>query len=136
MGRTGSGIEVRARSIRLVFVYLGQPRRETIKVDGDPLLPTPANIKYVRGLSADLRKRLARGVFDDAAYCEFFPESEFARSMAMSAQQSLLESESELEEGTFGALADLWLMSKGRLAGATRSSPLACSTGIADCTGL
>ena len=84
------------------------------------MLPTPANIKYVRGLSADLRKRLARGVFDDAVYCEFFPESEFARSMAMSAQQSLLESESELEEGTFGALADLWLMSKGRLADATR----------------
>jgi len=120
VGRTGSGVEVRARSIRLVFVYLGQPRRETIRVDGDPLPPTPANIKYVRGLSADLRKRLARGVFDDAAYCEFFPESEFARSMAMSAQQSLLESESELEEGTFGALADLWLMSKGRLADATR----------------
>lgn len=102
MGRKGSGVEVRENSIRLTFVIDGESCRETLRAGGKPLAPTPANIKYANRLAADIRRRLEIGTFD---YAEFFPDSPKAEQET---------------PNTFGALAQLWLDSKGQLEAATR----------------
>jgi integrase len=50
MGRRGSGVEIRERSIRLSFVLDGAPERHTLMLNGAPMPPTPANIKYANRL--------------------------------------------------------------------------------------
>ena len=68
MGRAGSGVEVRERSIRFTFV-LGKP---TLHVNGQPALPTPANVKWAHRLAAEIRDRMRHGTFSMA---EYFPAS-------------------------------------------------------------
>lgn len=103
MGR-GDGVEVRPNSIRLYF--LDQHRREfreTLKVNGEPLKPTAANIAHARRVADRIRKEVALGTFNLA---EHFPHSKHASRAA---------------PASFGSLSDAWLASKGHLAAATRS---------------
>ena len=101
MGRIGSGVEARDSSIRIKFVYKGETIRERLMLDGKPIPPTPANLKYAERVAAAIRRRMAKGTFDLA---EFFPDSQRLKPT---------------EVQTFGQLADLWLQSKGRLSPAT-----------------
>lgn len=103
MGRIGSGVEARETSIRIQFVFDGEPRRERLTLNGKSLPPTPANLKYAGRVAADIRRRIAAGTFD---YAEFFPDSPHAKAGDTVA--------------TFGPLADLWLESKGQLEAATK----------------
>lgn len=98
----GLGIESRDSSIRLKFRYNGEVIRERLAVNGKSLAPTPANLKYATRVAAEIRRRIEIGNFEIA---EFFPTSKRAEH---SKPQS------------FGALADLWLQSKGQLEDATR----------------
>lgn len=66
MGRTGAGIEVRAKSIRFTFV----PGKPTLLVNGVPAAPTPANVKWAHRLAAEIRERMRFGTFSMA---EYFP---------------------------------------------------------------
>lgn len=66
MGRAGSGIEVRAKSIRFTFV----PGKPTLMVNGVPAAPTPANVKWAQRLAAEIRERMRYGTFSLA---EYFP---------------------------------------------------------------
>jgi integrase len=75
MGRVGSGVEVREGSIRLHFTYLGEARKETIKTDGKPMPPTPANVKYAHRLAAEIREKIRHDVF---RYADYFPASKSA----------------------------------------------------------
>jgi len=102
MSRTGSGVEVRKSCIRIKICHRGITIRERLTVNGQPVAPTPANLKYAQRVAAEIRRRIAKGTFELG---EFFPDSKL-----------LLPA----EVSTFGKLADLWLQSKGRLAGATR----------------
>lgn len=104
MGRSGSGVEVRDSSIRIKFVLDGKTIRERVTLNGKSLEPTPANIKYATRLAADVRRRIAQGIF---TFAEFFPDSPRAKAQ-------------DKEPETFGKLADLWLEAQGRLADATR----------------
>ena len=106
MARSGSGVEARGASIRIKFVYQGETIRERLLLDGKPLAPTPANLKYAERVAAEIRRRMARGTFELA---EFFPDSKRLKPT---------------EVQTFGSLADLWLQSKGRLSAATRDQYL------------
>lgn len=72
MGRVGDGVEVREKSIRLAFMLDGQECRETLKTDGQPLAPTPANVRYARRLAAEIRDRIRLGAF---VYADYFPAS-------------------------------------------------------------
>lgn len=74
MGSSG-GVEVRARSIRIHFTYEGKNLKETVKTDGEPLAPTPANVKYAKRLAAEIREKIKHGTF---AYADYFPASERA----------------------------------------------------------
>lgn len=72
MGRTGAGIEVRDTSIRLSFVWQGKPCKETLRTDGRPMAPTPANLKYAHRLAAEIREKIRHGAF---VYADYFPAS-------------------------------------------------------------
>lgn len=104
MGRNGSGVEVRERSIRLKFVCQGLAIRQTLTVNGKAMLPTPANVKYAHRLADEIRKKIGMGTFSMA---EYFPDSKQAQS-------------EQGDAATFGKLADLWHKSKGQMAAATR----------------
>ena len=75
MGRNGSGVEIRDTSIRISFVLNGKPRKETLKTDGKPMPPTPANVKYATRLAGEIRERIKHGTF---IYSEYFPASKNA----------------------------------------------------------
>ena len=101
MARSGSGVEARGASIRIKFVYKGETIRERLTLSGNPIAPTPANLKYAERVAAEIRRRISKGTFELA---EFFPDSQRLKPT---------------EVQTFGQLAALWLQSKGRLSLAT-----------------
>lgn len=72
MGRKGSGVEVRDRSIRLHFMFEGVRRFPTLMLNGASMLPTAPNIKYAHRLAAEIRDRIRHGTFELADY---FPAS-------------------------------------------------------------
>lgn len=72
MARTGDGVEIRDKSIRLSFSVDGEPRRYTLMIDGKPMPPTPANVKYARRLAIEIRERIRTGTYSDF---EYFPAS-------------------------------------------------------------
>lgn len=89
MGRVGDGVEIREKSIRISFVFEGKACRETLKTDGSPVSPTPANIKYARRLAAEIKDRIRLGVF---IYADYFPASQNAttgRSITVAEQLAL-----------------------------------------------
>jgi integrase len=75
MGRVGSGVEVRETSIRISFVWEGKPRKETLRTNGDPVAPTPANVKYAHRIAAEIKDRIKHGSF---VYADYFPASKTA----------------------------------------------------------
>jgi integrase len=72
MGRAGSGVEARDKSIRLHFTFEGKTRKETIKTDGKPMPPTPKNLVYAHKLAAEIREKIKHGTF---SYADYFPAS-------------------------------------------------------------
>ena len=58
-----TGVEAREKSIRLFFVHDGQEYRETIRVDGKPIAPTPANLKFATRLAREIRVKIEAGNF-------------------------------------------------------------------------
>ncbi len=71
MGRKGSGVEVRDKSIRLSFTVAGKQHRHTLKINAAPAAPTPGNIRYAHQLAQQIRDAIARGTFKLA---DFFPD--------------------------------------------------------------
>lgn len=72
MGRDGGGIRIRETSIQLGFTLDGRFQRHTLMVDGRPMPPTPANIKYATRLRGEILDRIRHGTFSLA---EYFPAS-------------------------------------------------------------
>lgn len=72
MGRSGSGVEKRENSIRLSFTVGGVAHKETLRTNGDPMLPTPANLKYAERLSREIRDKIRHDTFN---FAEYFPAS-------------------------------------------------------------
>lgn len=83
MGRAGSGVEVREKSIRLSFVFEGHPQRQTLMLNGAPMAPTPANVKYAHRLAREIRDRIKHGSFSMA---EYFPASGAGGTLTVAAQ--------------------------------------------------
>lgn len=67
-----NGVEIRPNSIRIKFVFEGKTHKPTLMVEGEPMLPTPANIKYANRLAVEIRERIKHAVFSMA---EYFPAS-------------------------------------------------------------
>lgn len=71
MGRNGTGVTPRKTSIQVAFTHDGHHRRLTLKRNGEPLPPTPPNIKYAERLVAEIRDRIRLGAF---SFAEYFPD--------------------------------------------------------------
>lgn len=68
----GKGVQVRARSIRVTFTLDGEQQHRTLLINGAPMAPTPANVRYAERLAAEIRERIRLGTFSMA---EYFPAS-------------------------------------------------------------
>ena len=73
-GQAG-GVEVRDNSIRITFTLDGRLHRETVRTGGDPIAPTPANVRYAQRLAAEIRDKIKFGTFN---YGDYFPASAHA----------------------------------------------------------
>ncbi len=72
MGRAGQGVDVRETSIRITFTLNGKQHRETLMVNGEPVKPNAAGLKYAARVAADVRDAIRHDRFSMA---EFFPTS-------------------------------------------------------------
>lgn len=72
MGKVGSGVEVREASIRLKFVYSSTTHKLTLRLNGAPMPPTPANVKYAHRLAEEIKDKIRHETFSMA---EYFPAS-------------------------------------------------------------
>ena len=66
----GRGVDIRATSIRVTFTHNGKQERRTIIVNGEPLTPSPANVRYAERLAAEIREKVRLGTF---SMSEYFP---------------------------------------------------------------
>jgi integrase len=74
VGRKGSGVEIRDASIRISFTPAKgeKAQRQTLCVNGEPLKPTPANVKYAHRVASEIRDRIAAGTF---RLVDYFPHA-------------------------------------------------------------
>lgn len=84
MGRNGLGVEVRETSIRLSFTFEGRQYRRTLKVNGQPISPTPANVGFAERLAAEIRSRIKFGTF---SMREYFSEDDTGTGVVTVGQQ-------------------------------------------------
>jgi len=97
MGRTGLGLEIRERSIRIAFTFEGQPHRRTLELNGRPLAPTSANIKHAQRLASEIKDKIRLGVFSMA---EYFPANGDTGSLTVADQLGLWLGAQRLENST------------------------------------
>jgi integrase len=97
MGRTGLGIEVRERSIRLSFTFEGAAQRRTLTLNGKPLAPTPANIKHAQRVAAEIRDKIRHGTFSLA---EYFPDDADTGPLTVAVQLDRWRNSQRLEKST------------------------------------
>jgi integrase len=90
-GKPRAGVERRDKSLRITFTWQGVARKETVKIDGKPVEPTPRGEAYARKLAAEIQEKLDRQTF---VYVDYFPASPHATTGAGT---------------TVGDQLDLWL---------------------------
>lgn len=111
MGRIGSGVEVRAASLRVNFTVDGISHKPTLKdADGRPLKPTPANIKYATRLVVEIRKKLELGVF---VMAEYFPADGKAGEITLARQLDAWFGAQRLEPSTMAGYSSAVKFWKG-----------------------
>ena len=81
-----TGVEAREKSIRLFFVHDGQEYRETIRVDGKPIAPTPANLKFAARLAREIRVKIEAGNFSLSEYFPASPRATVGRGLTVGSQ--------------------------------------------------
>lgn len=98
MGRKGSGVEIRGQAIRLQFTVDGQLLRRTLKLNGQALPPTSANLKHAHRLAGEICDRIRYGTFSLA---EYFPEdSDVNSALTVASQLEMWLSAQRLEVST------------------------------------
>lgn len=78
-----NGLEIRDSSMRLKFTVDGVRHAQTLMLNGEPMKPTPANLKYAARLAAEIKSRIAHGTF---SLVEYFPASGAACQLTVAAQ--------------------------------------------------
>lgn len=104
---TRDGVEKRPNSIRLFFVWNKERYKETLTVNGEPLAPTPANLKYAARVAAKIKDQI-RVDPEGFVLGEYFPDS--PRAGKVKAGDML-----------FGEACAMYLGTKGRSAPRTVS---------------
>lgn len=66
------GIDIRENSIRVTYTVDGKQQRKTLKLSGgQPMPPTPANIKHAERLVAEIKEKIRLGLYRPGDY---FPD--------------------------------------------------------------
>lgn len=112
MGRTGLGLEIRERSIRIAFTFDGQQVRRTLQLNGQPLAPTPANIKHAHRLAAEIKDKIRLGVFSMA---EYFPVNGDSGTLTVAGQLDTWIETQRLETSTLAGYSSAVKFWKGHL---------------------
>lgn len=97
------GVEIRGKSIRIVFRIGSKQYKERLIVNGKSLPPTPPNLKHAVRLAEEIRRKIDLNVFN---WLDYFPDSQNAKSSSPS---------------TFGKIADMWIDTKRNLVQGTVS---------------
>lgn len=97
MGRKGTGVEPREKSIRVSFVYQGKRQKETLLVSGKPMAPTPSNVKHATRLVAEIKEKIRNGVF---TWTEYFPASGESSPITLDDQLKTWLSTQRIERST------------------------------------
>ncbi len=99
MARIGHGVEVRDTSIRMTFTLNGKPHRYTLKLGGQPLAPTPANIKHAHRVAIEIRDKIRHGAF---VLGDYFPDEVpvVAAGTTVAAQLNVWLTTARIEEST------------------------------------
>lgn len=84
MGRAGTGVNIRPNSIRVTFTLEGKQQHQTLMLNGQPMAPTNANIKYAERLAAEIREKIRLGTF---SMSEFFPANGDSQAQTTVGQQ-------------------------------------------------
>ena len=84
MGRAGTGVNIRPNSIRVTFTLKGKQQHQTLMLNGQPMAPTSANLKYAERLAAEIREKIRLGIF---SMSEFFPTSRDTQAQTTVGQQ-------------------------------------------------
>lgn len=71
--RAVAGVDVRPNSIRVTFTHNGEQQRKTLMANGEPMAPTPPNIKHAERLVAEIREKIRLGSYKPG---EYFPDEE------------------------------------------------------------
>ena len=100
MGRKGDAVEVRDTTLRVSFVWEGQTVRRTLMVEGKPLPPTAANIKYAQRLGVEIREKIRHGIFVMAEYFPIAGETSSSALLTVGAQLDNWIAAQRLEEST------------------------------------
>jgi integrase len=116
-GRRGGGVDVQGGSLRVRFTFNGRRCVETFA-----LAPTPANVRAVERVMAEIRQKIALGVFD---YAATFPRSKTAAKTAPLVEtvanyagrwSKTLTGERSTVQGYRAAMNKFWLPTIGHLA--------------------
>lgn len=89
MGRRNTGgVELREKSIRILFNFQGRQQKETLFGDKEPLPPTPANVRYAQRVAVEIVEKIKSGTF---VYAEYFPHSPRAQKAQVGTVADLLD---------------------------------------------
>lgn len=112
MGGKNNGVTVRERSIRLSFTYEGQREFQTLMLNGEPMLPTPANIKYAHRLATTIKDKIRHENF---SMLEFFPASGHGGTHTVGTQLDSWLKAQRIEQSTrsgYQAAINFWKIAK------------------------
>ncbi len=108
MGRKGDGIDVRDAGIRIRFTWEGERQRQTLRINGKPLAPTVANIKYARRMVVEINQKIRDGIFSMA---EYFPATGDAGALTVANQLDTWLDTQRIEQSTkngYQAAINFW----------------------------
>jgi integrase len=97
MGRKGTGVEVRESSLRLRFTFEGKRQIQTLMLNGEPMLPTAANVKYAQRLAIEIKEKIRHLTFSMA---EYFPASGSGGTLTVAVQLDTWLAAQRIEEST------------------------------------
>lgn len=112
MGGKSNGVMVRERSIRLNFTYEGKRQFQTLMLNGEPMLPTPANIKYAHRLATDIKDKIRH---DNFSLVEYFPASGDSGALTVGSQLDTWLAAQRIEQSTrsgYESAINFWKIAK------------------------
>jgi integrase len=102
------GVNIRPNSIRVTFTLDGKQQHRTLTLNGKPMPPTSANLKYAERLVAEIKEKIRLSTFSMA---EYFPAAGDGGKLTVGAQLDTWLKGQRIEESTragYESCAKFW----------------------------